>query len=154
MLSTRFALIVLALLLTPFILTGCSSDSNSPILEPEDTVPPMAPSLSHVRATGTTAVLTWYPNTEADLAGYSIYMYDPSPQTLTTYVKKNASLVRGSAYLVQGLTAGSTYYFKLTATDRTGNESLACQPFTVLVYGQLNDDLENGFDKPMEREEY
>ncbi|MFY9268168.1 MAG: DNRLRE domain-containing protein [Candidatus Manganitrophaceae bacterium] len=63
------------------------------------------------------AVLSWNPNTEADLAGYKVY-YGTSSR------KYGAPLTIGkqTSYTVTGLAAG-TYFFSLTAFDIAGNQS-------------------------------
>ncbi len=61
--------------------------------------------------------LAWNPNTEADLGGYRVY----SGTASRTY--PNISNVGNSTNCtISGLTAGSTYYFAVTAYDNAGNE--------------------------------
>jgi hypothetical protein len=71
------------------------------------------------------ATLVWTPPTEnnngtvlTDLAGYRIY-YGTTPQLGKTLAVNNAGLTR---YVMTGLTS-TTWYFAMTAVDKTGHES-------------------------------
>jgi predicted phage tail protein len=135
MLTKRSILIILALLLAPFALAGCGSDkTTSPIINTPDTVPPAAPTFRGARSDYQIAELIWQNNTEADLAGYNIYEYNPNPDLEKSYQLLNSNLIASTAYRVDGLTPGMTYYFKITAVDRSGNESAysGALPVTVL----------------------
>ncbi len=55
-----------------------------------------------------------------DLAGYEIYR---STSSGGTYTQINTSDVTAMNYTDTGLTAGTTYYYKITAGDTNGNES-------------------------------
>jgi hypothetical protein len=75
-----------------------------------------------VRApTTSSATLTWTPNTDADLAGYKIYLATASG----AYGAALATIPAGTAsYQATGLSANTTYFFVITAYDSVGNESL------------------------------
>ena len=73
--------------------------------------------------------LAWDPNTEADLAGYKVY-YGTSPRTgtdpkscgtcgYTSFVPVG----NVTAYTANNLAGGQTYYFSVTASDLSQNES-------------------------------
>lgn len=86
-----------------------------------DTTPPNAP----MTLTGNGSVvgqiaLDWFNNTEADLAGYSVYRATTSGGTFT---KLNTTLVINSAYTDSSVTQGSSYFYQVSASDNTGNES-------------------------------
>ncbi len=86
-----------------------------------DTTPPNAP----MTLTGNGSVvgqiaLDWFNNTEADLAGYSVYRSNTSGGTFT---KLNTTLVINSAYTDSSVTQGSTYFYQVSASDNAGNES-------------------------------
>ena len=132
MFTRRSTLIVLALLLAPFLLVGCSSHESGP-LEAVDTAPPAAPIMNDARAVGTFAVLHWARNAETDVAGYNVYFFAPDPGSDDSYTKLNSQLVTTTMYEVTGLTAGMTYNFKITAVDWSGNESACSQPASVYV---------------------
>jgi hypothetical protein len=62
--------------------------------------------------------LAWDPSSSADVAGYKIH-YGPSSRTYT------ASVDAGNVtqYTLDGLTAGTKYFFAATAYDKWKNES-------------------------------
>ena len=77
------------------------------------------------------ATLTWDPNTDSDLASYRVY------QTTTpgVYGTPIATVPAGATtYTRTGLTMGSTYYFRITAVDSTGNESLPSNEVSKSVF--------------------
>ena len=89
---------------------------------PEATTPPAAPRGLVAAVAGPTVRLAWEAVGDADLAGYLVYRshtsgrgfekLTPAPQTATTYVDN-------------GVQPGQTYYYVVTAVDRTrrANES-------------------------------
>jgi hypothetical protein len=64
------------------------------------------------------ATVSWQANTETDLAGYQIY-YGTSHNFYSVIL----DVGNVTTYNVTGLTAGTTYYFAVTAVDQSGNES-------------------------------
>lgn len=95
-----------------------------------DTIPPVTPSDLAVNdpGGGNRLDLSWTPNTETDLAGYHIYR---SASAAGPFNRVNSAVVTSTAYSDTGLTEGVTYYYQITAVDRTGNES----PPTLTVSG-------------------
>ena len=76
--------------------------------------PPPAPSFG-------SALLTWNPNTETDLAGYKVHVGTSSG----TYTFAGPFDTRATtSYTVGNLPKGQTYYFAISAYDASGNESL------------------------------
>ena len=76
-------------------------------------------------ATTASATLVWTPPTEnnngtvlTDLAGYHIY-YGTTPELGQSMTLNNAGLTR---YVMSGLT-NTTWYFAMTAFDKSGHES-------------------------------
>lgn len=67
---------------------------------------------------GAGATVSWQANTESDLAGYQIYY-----GTSRNFYSVILDVGNVTTYNVTGLTAGTTYYFALTAVDQSGNES-------------------------------
>ena len=74
-----------------------------------------SPSSAHATAS---AILSWHPNSESDLAGYTIH-YGTTSHVYTTSI--NCGHV--TTYTVSGLTTGRTYHFAISAHNRTGQES-------------------------------
>jgi len=79
---------------------------------------------------GHALTLRWDANTEPDLAGYKIYRATFSLLGRTTdqatniqSVLKTQVLGNGTSSPIFGLTAGTTYYFRLTAFNVTGEQS-------------------------------
>lgn len=85
-----------------------------------DTTPPAAPTGLTALASGAAIDLDWDDNGETDLAGYrvkrALAFFGP-------YSEVGGGLVAASAFTDTGLTAGTTYYYQVTAEDTAGNES-------------------------------
>ena len=62
--------------------------------------------------------LRWQANTEPDISGYNIYYGTSSRNYGTPIPVSNAT-----SHTIDNLTEGRTYYFAVTATDTSGNES-------------------------------
>ena len=96
---------------------------------PADTTPPAVPTGLAVTATGDGSVaLSWNANTEPDLSHYNLYRSEneafgyaliaqPAANTWTDDTARN----------------GRTYYYKVSASDTTGNESAACEPVSATL---------------------
>jgi len=65
------------------------------------------------------ATLHWGTSPESDLAGYRVY-YGVQSRSYGPYIPIGPNV---HSYTVNGLVEGKTYYFALTAVDRSGNES-------------------------------
>jgi hypothetical protein len=74
--------------------------------------PPPPPS-----QTNGTATVTWAANTEADLAGYKLYV-----GTTSGVYSRTVDVGKVTSYVIS-LPKGVTYFFALTAYDNSGNES-------------------------------
>ncbi len=85
-----------------------------------DTTAPNAPTgLNATSGTGSVS-LTWAANTESDLASYSIYRSTNATSGFSQVANTTATSFNDS-----GLTAGTTYYYQITALDSSNNESAA-----------------------------
>ncbi len=85
-----------------------------------DTTPPATPTGLSPTAGDGTVDLDWSDNGEGDLDGYTVYR---STTAGGPYTALNGSLLSTSVYTDNGVTNGTTYYYVVTATDLTGNES-------------------------------
>jgi chitodextrinase len=104
--------------------SGNESPKSTPVITYMDTISPLAPIGLAVAGSGPNSVsLTWQPNTEPDLAGYSVFQ---------DLAKITQSLLTATSYTVNGLTAGTTYTFQVTATDTSGNESAKSSAITFI----------------------
>lgn len=94
-------------------------------------IPPAAPTGLTASYANNNASLDWADNHESDLAGYFVYK---ATTAVGPFVKLNALPVTTSAFTATGLTNGVIYYFRVTAVDNAGNESL---PTGVVPSGAL-----------------
>ncbi len=114
-----------------------SKDVQRAVLVP-DLIPPAAPqNLAATSPLGGTAMLTWTPNTESDLAGYKIYYSLPDSMDYNgTEAAEGPSPISVSTidtFMVTGLTEGKTYKFAISAVDLSNNESPLSIPTSVLT---------------------
>jgi len=137
-LSALFSTVCLGVLtLAP---SGCSHEDGGftspgdgvPASGFDDSAPAMPTGLALVKATDQGLRLEWTPNAEVDLAGYRLYIYDPSPYRENAYVCVSGAELLGPQdtwYVYNGDVTQGPHFFKLTAVDQTGNESARCGPF-------------------------
>lgn len=93
-------------------LNGCEDVS-----EPDTTAPAIPRGMVSVTGDGK-VYLSWYPNTEPDLAGYNIY-YSKSTDGVYEIIGSTTS-----AYFIDaGVINGETYYYAVSAYDLNRNES-------------------------------
>jgi fibronectin type 3 domain-containing protein len=88
-----------------------------------DATPPGAP--SGVSATGVSSAqidLDWQNNGESDLAGYAVYRSAQAGFTPDA-TNRIASGLGASQFSDSGLASATTYYYRVTASDDSGNES-------------------------------
>jgi len=103
-----------------------SSDSNQVDLTPKDTFPPAAPqgvvaSVEPGVSAGAIAVeVSWSINVEPDLAGYRVYR---SEKEGDRGAPLTADLLPSPAYRDTNIQSGRSYWYTVTAVDRSGNES-------------------------------
>jgi subtilisin family serine protease len=86
---------------------------------PADTTPPAAPSGLSASAGNGSVSLNWSNNGESDLGSYSVYRSTNSGSGHSQI----ASGIGSSAYSDNSANNGTTYYYVVTATDTSGNES-------------------------------
>jgi len=119
--------------------SGCSSEDGSVgatttglAASGDGEYPPVMPSgLEVVKATGHGFKLEWQPNTETDLAGYRLFVYDPSPYRANSYTcPHGVALIDGTTthFLYTEDLSEGLHYFKLAAVDQDGNESARLGP--------------------------
>ena len=89
-------------------------------LDGGDTTPPGAPS-GLVGAPGNgSAALDWSDNTEADLAGYNVQR---ATSAAGPFSQVNVALLLASDWTDTSVVNGTTYHYRATAVDDSGNES-------------------------------
>ena len=74
--------------------------------------------------------LSWEPGLEADLQGYNIYRADAPGGS---FRRLNTAPLTGPAYHDPAVAPGRSYRYRVTAVDRTGNESAPSQPLPQTV---------------------
>jgi hypothetical protein len=73
-------------------------------------------------AASTTATLAWDAVTHPDLRGYRVYI-GTAPRTYLQVNGNGVNVGIVTTYTLTGLSAGTRYYFAVTAYDRSNNES-------------------------------
>jgi hypothetical protein len=108
-----------------------SSDSDPLVLTPVDVFPPATPQEVAVAillnpGTGATEVdLSWSINAEPDLAGYRVYR---SEQQEDKGQLVTPDLLLSPAYRDTSVAPGHQYWYRVSAVDRSGNESAPTPP--------------------------
>ena len=127
-------LMLVAALGAAIAICGCGA-SNSPT-SPQttlDSTPPSTPSGMSFGPDGNgNTALAWNPNAEADLAGYEVYMYSPSPDRDNAYLMVG-EVTNGAAWTTPGVPATGTYYFRVRAVDASGNRSGLTPSYGILL---------------------
>ena len=97
-----------------------SLDSSEASAMPKDRTPPDPPTnLTVVPGVGR-VFLTWGENKERDLAGYHVYR---SSKSGSEYERLTAAPLNRTTFSDETARQGATYYYAITAVDRSGNES-------------------------------
>jgi len=113
-----------------------SSDSVPAIVTPRDVFPPAAPQglvAAVIVGSPTNAPeveLSWSINAETDLAGYYVYR---SEQQDTAGKLVTPELLLSPVYRDTSVQPGHTYWYSVTAVDRSGNESAHSAPVAAEV---------------------
>ncbi|MDH4163260.1 MAG: hypothetical protein OEW15_11315 [Nitrospirota bacterium] len=103
-----------------------SQDSEEASAAPRDMTPPEQPmGLTVVPGIGR-VFLTWNENKERDLAGYNVYRTVKSGAEAIPLTDKPVNRTTYSDDTVQ---PAMTYYYRITAVDRSGNESVPSREF-------------------------
>ena len=76
--------------------------------------------------------MSWTSNSEADLAGYKLYV-GTAPGRYT-YAGSPVTIGLTGSYTISGLPMGQTYYFSLSAFDSSGNESALSTEVSKSIY--------------------
>jgi hypothetical protein len=98
-----------------FIFSGC--EKKVYVVEP-DTTPPSSPKGVYSTTGNRSIYIDWEPNDESDLKNYWIFKTLDPDAGFSRYDKTSIS-----EYTDFGLSNGTTYYYVITATDYSGNES-------------------------------
>ena len=93
-----------------------------------DTTPPAKPIGLTTASTPDGVFLDWDDNTEADLAGYKVYRATSAAGPFAALI--GGDYIGHSDWTDSTAAAGTTYYYRVTAQDRAGNESAASSTVT------------------------
>ncbi|MDC0709367.1 glycoside hydrolase family 9 protein [Stigmatella sp. ncwal1] len=104
--------------------SSASSQASATTSAPDSTPPASPVGLAATSASSSQINLAWTAGTEADLKGYNVYRSTVSGFTPAA-ANRVATGVTAASYASTGLNASTTYYYKVTATDTSGNESSA-----------------------------
>jgi hypothetical protein len=108
-----------------------SLDSNFATITPKDVFPPPAPQdlvAAFVPAAGGAPGyldLSWSISAATDIAGYNVYRSEDPARPGT---RVNSELLLTPAFRDMNAVPGRTYFYTVTAVDRSGNESPASPP--------------------------
>jgi hypothetical protein len=111
-----------------------SADSEPVIVVPRDTFAPAAPVNLVAVVVGATAEaaahieLSWGISAEPDVAGYSVYRSDGTREEKITQ-----ELLLTPTFRDTSVTPGRRYTYRVTASDRAGNESARSEPVNESV---------------------
>ena len=95
-----------------------------------DTTPPSVPLAVTAARVGSGVHVTWAPDSETDLDGYSVYR---ATSASGPFVRVNATLVTPAEFLDGAAPAGgATLWYQVTASDLSGNESARSATARVL----------------------
>jgi len=105
-------------------------DSDEATATPRDMTPPDGPTGLTVVPGVNRVFLTWNENKERDLAGYHVYR---STMSGRDYKRLTDRLLTRSTFSDETVKAETTYYYIITAVDRSGNESVPSGEKNALV---------------------
>ena len=127
---TRAGLLFIVLLAVTLLGAGCGKDTpvTPAPTDTEDLVAPAAPTGAVAYIRMDKLKVAWTPNSESDVVGYNVYWYEPTVESDETYIKLNTTPVAVTSFTEPGIQSGVTYYVRLSAVDRSGNESRLSRP--------------------------
>jgi len=120
---------------------GCSTDEGT-MVAPDagmpssggvDYAPDPPVGLSVALANAYGAKVVWEASTEPDLAGYRVYLYDPSPYRDDAFVCLTGNDVLPNNWYRFVPPGPGPHYLKVTAVDEAGNESYREGPIEVTL---------------------
>ena len=96
-----------------------SRDSEEVFLLHRDVYPPGLPRQLAIVVGREFLNLAWFPNSEADLAGYHVFR----SQGRGGFQRLTATATQRTSYADRDLQKGRRYSYRVTAVDRAGNQS-------------------------------
>jgi hypothetical protein len=99
------------------LVAGCGTSNPAGLSSPLDSAAPAAPSNVRAEAHGTSVVLAWDANAEANVVGYEIYSYSPDPARENAYVLVTTTPVAATEYVLNAGSAATWYRVKAVNVD-------------------------------------
>jgi len=84
---------------------------------------PSPPSGVTAEVSGNQVSLTWEKNTASNITGYNVYRSTASFSEIASATKLNEEPISETSYTDADVELGTTYYYRVTAVDESGNES-------------------------------
>ena len=100
-----------------------SLNSNTIEVQPKDIFAPSPPSAITIAAAPDNLSIFFAANPERDIAGYRVYRSINRDQPLSDWTLLTDQLLTTNTFQDKKVEAGKTYYYYLTAVDKTGNVS-------------------------------
>ncbi len=107
-----------------------SLDSNTVEVLPKDIFAPTPPSAVTIAAAPNNLSIFFAVNPEQDIAGYNIYRSTLPNLPKTEWLLLTPKPISTNTFQDQRIESGKTYYYYLTAVDKTGNVSLPSEVFS------------------------
>ena len=98
-----------------------------------DTFPPSAPSPVQIASIGGIVSLFWPTNPEPDVVGYNIYRTEKDNPDTADWIKLNQQLHKPSSIRDDKVQVNKRYYYRITAVDTFGNESVRSDMVSEVV---------------------
>lgn len=100
-----------------------SAESNTIKVSPQDSFAPSAPSAVTIAAAPNNISIFFAVNPEKDIAGYRVYRTENSALPKDEWRLLNNELMTTNTFQDAEIESGKTYYYYLTAIDKSGNTS-------------------------------
>jgi hypothetical protein len=137
----KFPRLTLSAIAAIALLAGCGKSSDPISALPDDggtptldNTPPPVPSGVNVTAdVSGRSMLVWDASPAADVSGYQIFVYDPSPDRESSYTLLYDTDNGTTTYNLDPSQFTTSRYFRLRATDTSGNASAMSSPVMASV---------------------
>lgn len=100
-----------------------SSESNIVSITPKDVFPPAPPAAITIAAAPNNLSVFFATNTENDVAGYRVFRSLDKELAVAAWQNVTPVLLTTNTFQDRDVVSGKTYYYYLTAVDKTGNSS-------------------------------
>lgn len=123
--SLRQVIPMLVVLTLAVMLSGCGKNSAPTAPNSLDQAPPAAPTqiIAALDASIPNGVLEWAPSSSANVAGYEVYQYSPSPERESAYVLAAETDANTTQYPLPSNIVPMTVYYRLRSVSSTGVKS-------------------------------